>query len=685
MSATAASGGYTGTWTLSSGTGNFTAINSESSTVNSIATGTSVYQWTVTNGGCTTYDVVNVSAATSAPTAPVISSPANGSSIAAAPVNLFWTNGGGATSYNVYLQQTTNPPTTNYGNQTGTVFGAGSLNAGATYYWRIDAVNVCGTTTGTVWNFNTLPIFTNNTTASCDGWDSGNNFTTFFRDITVSGLPTPLGTASGQYALNEVEVSLGSSGCTKDLSSYNFRLTDPTGNSIDFFGSGSLVTTSSPVWAKVKFRDHSSLEMINEYSSTVQSQYYPYSIGYYALATNDGFLNTFNGFNPNGTWRFAIMENNSSEIAFNSVTLKFGPKIFVNDVSGQSSYDNCAVSQCVDLTGVVVATNTSFVNGDPIFTSTNPNGSCWYNGANNNSGWFSFTANSTTAYLTISGMKAISGSGSSDLQPIVVQAPSACVQPTIIPSGGCPEAAINNNDYLPANGGGSSTPYFNGITANAEFDLTGLSVGQRYYLYIDGNGGASGTYYIEGLRGLATNCNLPLPIELIEFNVKCLNGKTFVNWTTASEINNDYFTIEKSLDLESWEVAGVIDGAGNSESIINYSFVDDNISNYNYYYRLKQTDFNGEFKHSEVVFSQCLNENTIVVYPNPSSGIFNINGLIEKERTLINVYNYTGSLVLSDRTINSNYSFDLSNYASGVYFVIVSNLGKQSTFKILKD
>jgi len=132
-------------------------------------------------------------------------------------------------------------------------------------------------------------------------------------------------------------------------------------------------------------------------------------------------------------------------------------------------------------------------------------------------------------------------------------------------------------------------------------------------------------------------------------------------------------------------IISLLKKAGNSESIINYSFVDDNISNYNYYYRLKQTDFNGEFKHSEVVFSQCLNENTIVVYPNPSSGIFNINGLIEKERTLINVYNYTGSLVLSDRTINSNYSFDLSNYASGVYFVIVSNLGKQSTFKILKD
>jgi len=72
-------------------------------------------------------------------------------------------------------------------------------------------------------------------------------------------------------------------------------------------------------------------------------------------------------------------------------------------------------------------------------------------------------------------------------------------------------------------------------------------------------------------------------------------------WVTSNEINNDYFTIEKSNDGINFEIVEIILGAGNSDILLEYSFVDKNPINGISYYRLKQTDFDGKFEYSDII------------------------------------------------------------------------------------
>jgi hypothetical protein len=90
----------------------------------------------------------------------------------------------------------------------------------------------------------------------------------------------------------------------------------------------------------------------------------------------------------------------------------------------------------------------------------------------------------------------------------------------------------------------------------------------------------------------------PAPVSLISFAGKNNDGKNQLEWITASETNNDYFTIERSADGSAFSPIAVITGQGNSSMEHRYAFTDDAIpANEVTYYRLKQTDFNGEFKY----------------------------------------------------------------------------------------
>ncbi len=109
-----------------------------------------------------------------------------------------------------------------------------------------------------------------------------------------------------------------------------------------------------------------------------------------------------------------------------------------------------------------------------------------------------------------------------------------------------------------------------------------------------------------------------LPIELIKFKTIVKDKNVNIFWTTATEINNDYFTIERSNDLKNWEEILNIDGANNSNEIINYSEIDFNPLIGVSYYRLKQTDYDGTYSYSNVeVVNFDNNVPNIRIYPNP--------------------------------------------------------------------
>lgn len=88
-----------------------------------------------------------------------------------------------------------------------------------------------------------------------------------------------------------------------------------------------------------------------------------------------------------------------------------------------------------------------------------------------------------------------------------------------------------------------------------------------------------------------------LPIDLLSFEAEWIDDGIDINWATATEINNDYFTIEKSYDANNWEVVTYIEAAGNSNNVIEYNYVDNNFSTGTIYYRLKQTDFDGKYEY----------------------------------------------------------------------------------------
>jgi autotransporter-associated beta strand protein len=95
--------------------------------------------------------------------------------------------------------------------------------------------------------------------------------------------------------------------------------------------------------------------------------------------------------------------------------------------------------------------------------------------------------------------------------------------------------------------------------------------------------------------------NAPLPIELIDFNAFTEIDKTTIEWISATETNNDFFTLERSIDGINWVTIKKVDGAGSSNNLREYLVVDfENLEGI-IYYRLKQTDFDGNYSYSKVI------------------------------------------------------------------------------------
>lgn len=113
----------------------------------------------------------------------------------------------------------------------------------------------------------------------------------------------------------------------------------------------------------------------------------------------------------------------------------------------------------------------------------------------------------------------------------------------------------------------------------------------------------------------------PLPVDLISFNAECKDNNVSINWVTATEINNDYFILEKSEDLINFHEIAKIPGNGFSNKEIFYSFVDEKFVSGINYYRLKQVDYDGTTKKYNVIAAYCTDnsENNLkaTVFPNP--------------------------------------------------------------------
>jgi len=185
----------------------------------------------------------------------------------------------------------------------------------------------------------------------------------------------------------------------------------------------------------------------------------------------------------------------------------------------------------------------------------------------------------------------------------------------------------------------------------------------------------------------------PLPIELIEFKA-ILNDKkqTDINWVTASEVNNDYFTIEKSIDAINYSFVAEVKGNGTSTMKHEYNTLDKEPYKGVSYYRLKQTDYDGKFSYSKIVSVDNSNITTFDfnVYPNPASVNSEINltlSGIESEKEIVVVLRdvlgkecYTKTFIT---TADNIYTINQSNLIPGIYYVVASNNNKLFSKKIV--
>lgn len=101
-------------------------------------------------------------------------------------------------------------------------------------------------------------------------------------------------------------------------------------------------------------------------------------------------------------------------------------------------------------------------------------------------------------------------------------------------------------------------------------------------------------------RFTLTDVETPLPVSLIAFNARVAGKNVSLDWTTATESNNDYFLVERSKDAVEFEPIGKVKGMGNSNSLQKYSLIDKNPYYGFSYYRLKQVDFDGKFEYSPI-------------------------------------------------------------------------------------
>ncbi|MFM2156796.1 MAG: hypothetical protein RL516_1545 [Bacteroidota bacterium] len=180
---------------------------------------------------------------------------------------------------------------------------------------------------------------------------------------------------------------------------------------------------------------------------------------------------------------------------------------------------------------------------------------------------------------------------------------------------------------------------------------------------------------------------LPLPIELVDFRGKYSNNQSVLSWVTASEKDNDYFILERSENAHDFTQIGKIDGAGNSNSFLNYQFIDVKPINQVAYYRLKQVDFDGQFSNSNVIAlrnMKSFGNQFLHIYPQPAStDVFIEQGLFVNGETFsVEIFNNLGALVqkeLYTSDESGKLAIHFSNLEQGMYMLRISDGAHQLT------
>jgi len=203
--------------------------------------------------------------------------------------------------------------------------------------------------------------------------------------------------------------------------------------------------------------------------------------------------------------------------------------------------------------------------------------------------------------------------------------------------------------------------------------------GFSFSCYIQANNPALDIYAVGNDDGFGYSCvggvgtEVPLPIELLNFIAYIQDNWVNLEWQTASELNNDYFTIEKSKTANNWIIVTTINGAGNSSNMLSYNTTDQTPYSGISYYRLKQTDFDGKYEYSAIRAVNLEQTTTeVIIYPNPTNNQITIQAN-KQELSHIKIYNTLGQDVTNRikqlSKSDNKVVIDLNSLTSGLYTV----------------
>jgi len=228
-----------------------------------------------------------------------------------------------------------------------------------------------------------------------------------------------------------------------------------------------------------------------------------------------------------------------------------------------------------------------------------------------------------------------------------------------------------------------------GTKADKAVVVTGLTANTNYWILVDGGGSFEGTKLT---FDIAVSTTQPLPITLVDFSGTWNGSENIIKWETASEINNDFFTLERTFDGTNYEEVAKVNAIKDRQNN-SYSFIDQFAYSNTAYYRLKQTDIDGQSTYSKLIEITHNDAATtpVIISPNPANGNFvnvHFNTRTEGLATM-NIYSITGQLLLETQMLgqkgNNNVELKITDLAKGIYFLTFLNDNNFQKVKFVKD
>ncbi len=358
-------------------------------------------------------------------------------------------------------------------------------------------------------------------------------------------------------------------------------------------------------------------------------------------------------------------------------------------ITNASSVSNCngngGVWVCAD--GIY---NTAAGSGAGVQDVNEASGGCWGAAGEVATSWFYFTIATSGVFAfefvpSNNGHNinfALYGPSLDTIPPCPLSSGDAPIRCSFAGAGGINTGLASGQTDLYDEGNG------NGMAAPVN-----VIAGQTYALVVDvyQNGQPPTETQIDFTGAASLDCSVTLPITLGDFSGINQDRTNLLNWIVYSQINNDYFTIYRSYDAKKWDKVGEADGAGTVQEAMYYSLVDENPFFPISYYRLKQTDFDGNFSYSDVIsvtnFKPCEGDIVGNFVPNPTNDFTNAVYQGHKDTPLnVSVIDNTGKVIGTKKYAKPfkgmSIAISTAVLANGIYQVVFTQDDKIQTQKL---